>query len=255
MDTESAAGADRVANSGTIRSVITLLVALEIVAAAVLVGYFVGHSGHGRLRQISVGATGTVRAKPDTFKFQIGVHTVSSNAAQATAINSAQIRRLEAALLRHGLTMSNLQTVDFSIYQNYCNASPCGFAVDNTLNVTVHKISTAGAAIQSAVAAGGNGVTLSGAYFSIGNPKKYQAQARIKAMNLAYNKAQQLAQGGHDSLGSIQTITENEGYYSPIYYGPVFAARALADSVNSPVPLAQGSQSISVSVTVVFALG
>ena len=141
---------------------------------------------------------------------------------------------LEAALMRNGVTKKDMQTSGLDIYDN-TNNQGTGHRIhrQDTLNVTMHKVQRAGAAIDAAARAAGNGVQLNGVTFTITNDSSLLRAARIRAMDNARLAAGQLAKAGDTHVTSIVKITDNENQSSGIYYPAVqlgVTARRRADS-------------------------
>jgi len=198
---------------------------------------------------ISVTGEGTTQGTPDTLNFQIGVSTRAPSAAAALEENNARVASLEAVLLRHGVAKKDLQTSGLNIYENTDNQGQLtGFTVSNDVSVTMRHLSGAGAVIDAAAHAAGNGVQLNGVSFSISNDSKLLASARARAVNNAYVQASQIARGAHATLGAIVKITDQENASSPpIYFNPTAKA-------GSSVPIQPGSESVTVQVQVVYTL-
>jgi uncharacterized protein YggE len=225
--------------------VLVALVIVNVVAVAV------GHKS-SPAATISVTGSGTVQGTPNPVSFQIGVQSVASSAVGALEKNNAEVKAMRATLLAHGVAKKNMQTSGLDVYQNTNNAGVVtGFTVQNYINVTMHQIKKAGSAIDAAAHAVGNGIQLNGITFSISNESKLLAAARAKAMRNAHTEAAQVASGGGTSLGSIVKITDQENSTPTGVFYPVGAAFKAA---TSSVPIEAGSQSISVQVSVVYAL-
>ena len=201
---------------------------------------------------ISVTGTATVKGTPDTVSFQIGMETMNVNAATALSMNNGRVKALEAALMKHGVTKKEMQTSGLDIQANTNNLGQVtGFTVDDDLTVTMHELAKAGAAIEAAAQAGGNGVELNGITFSISNDSKLLAQARANAMRNAHTEASNIATAGGTSLTGILKVTDQENQSSPYPEPVTFAA---ASTLVRSVPLQAGSESLSVQVSVVYAL-
>ena len=127
-----------------------------------------------------------------------------------------------------------------------------GFAVDDSLQVTVPDVTLAGKVIDAAVRIADNGIQFNGVSFSISNESTLLASARQRAMQSALAEARQLAAGGGETVGPIQRVTDSEGQQT---YFP-YRSFALPDATNSSlgVPLETGRQPVSVQVTVVYTL-
>ena len=161
--------------------------------------------------EITVTGSGQVEGTPDTATFNIGVNTTASSAVGALDQNNTQVTALERSLEQSGVLAKDLQTSGLDLYTNTNNAGDVtGFSADDDLNVTMHNLSNLGSALDSAVHATGNGVTLGGISFSISNQSSLLAAARAQAMLSARTEAAQLAAGGGLTLGSIVKVTDQE---------------------------------------------
>jgi hypothetical protein len=235
-----------------IARMIFLLVFVVLVAAVAFVGETLGHSRSSSAATITVTGSGTVTGTPNTMSFQIGVQTVAGSAATALSQNNVKTAALEASLLKNGVTKKNLQTSDLNIYANTnSNGTITGFTASDELDVTTHVLSKAGAAIDAAAHAVGNGVQLSGVTFSISNQSKFLASARARAIENAHTEASQIAKGGGTTVSSIVKVTDEENTGST---GIVLPYANLASEAARNVPIQAGSQSISVQVEVVYSL-
>jgi len=202
--------------------------------------------------QITVTGSGQVEGTPDTASFGIGVNTTASSAVGALEQNNRQVSSLEHSLEQSGVVAKDIQTSWLNLSTNTNNSGDVtGFSADDELNVTMHNLSNLGEALDSAVHATGNGVTLDGISFSISNQSGLLAAARAQAMLSARTEASQLAAGGGLTLGSIVKVTDQENASSNVEY---YANAALAAQTASRVPVQAGQQQISVQVTVVYQL-
>jgi uncharacterized protein len=230
--------------------ILTMVTALVVVAVG-FVGVVLGHSKDNTRSTITVTGSGTVQGTPDTINFQIGVSTVNPTATAAFTENDNKVRALEAALLKNGVTKKEMQTSGLNIYENTNNQGiVTGFTVQDTLNVTMHKVHRAGTAIDAAARAVGNGIQLNGVSFTITNDSSLLRAARIRAMDQARLAAGQLAKAGDAQVTGIVKITDNENQNSGVYYPQFDAAKALSSSV----PIQTGSQPVNVQVTVIYSL-
>jgi uncharacterized protein YggE len=199
-----------------------------------------------------VTGTATVKGTPDTVNFQIGMQTTNVNAAAALSLNNGRVTALEAALMKHGVTKKEMQTSGLDIEETTNNMGMVtGFSVSDTLNVTMHQIAKAGAAIEAAAEAGGNGVELNGITFSISNDSKLLSTARANAMRNAHTEASNIASAGGTSVTGILKVTDQENQNSVLPSPVGFNAAA---SVLKSVPVQAGSESLSVQVSVVYSL-
>jgi hypothetical protein len=230
---------------------ILMMVTALVVVAVGFVGVELGHAKSPARSTIIVTGSGTVRGIPDTVNFQIGVSTQAYTATGALAANDNKVRLLEVALLKKGVTRIEMQTSDLNIYANTNDRGVViGFSVQDTLNVTMHRVKLAGAAIDAAARAVGNGIQFDGVTFSITNNSSLFHAARIRAMHSAYLAAGQIAQAGGARVTGIVKITDVENQSSPVYLAPT----AFNAEERSAVPLETGSQPVNVQVTVIYSL-
>jgi hypothetical protein len=200
-----------------------------------------------------VTGSGNATGTPNTVSFQIGVSSVAKNASNALAANNARVAALEAALLKNGVTKRNLQTSGLNIYQNTNNNGVVtGYTAQDDLSVTLHEINQAGAALDAATKAAGNGVQLSNLTYSISNQNALYQKARTAAMKSAYAEASDIAKAAHESVGAIVHVTDNETTSGSVTPYPVF--NSTAGKAISSVPVEAGSQTVTDQVSVVYAL-
>ena len=189
-------------------------------------------------------------ARPNTIQFNCGVQTTKPTALAAMNANDGRVAALEKVLIDDGVAKKDIQTSNIDVWQDTnSNGVPTGFTVQDTLNVTMHNFKQAGIAIDGAVKAAGNGITFDGITLSLTNDNAQLALARARAMHNALSEASSDAHGGGTDVGSILRITdEQQTQYQPY---PIsvnsFAARTAAG-----VPLEQGSQAVTVQLTVVY---
>jgi uncharacterized protein YggE len=200
---------------------------------------------------ITVTGTGNVTGTPNQLILSMGVQVNGGSVDTALGNANAAVNRVTAALRADGVATADIQTSGLSIYPNYPNNSqtPNGYSVSETLTATLNNIKTAGGQISDAVHAGGNATTVSGVSLNLTDTSSLLAQARVRAVADAKVKAAQYAKALGEPLGPVVSITDQA--VSQPY--PVFDAAGAA-SAKSAVPISPGSQQLSVSVTVVFAL-
>ncbi|MGD0874006.1 MAG: SIMPL domain-containing protein [Acidimicrobiales bacterium] len=199
---------------------------------------------------ITVTGTGEVEGTPDTAIFDIGVTTTARTAVEALGQNNTQVATLEQSLEQNGVLLKNMQTSSLNLSANTNSKGKVkNFTADDELTVTMTNLANLGAAIDAAVTATGNGVTLDGISFSISNQSALLAAARAQAMQAAHTEATQVAAGGGLVLGPIVSITDQENAGQYVYYN-----QSAPVASGAAVPVQPGQQQISVQVTVVYQL-
>jgi uncharacterized protein YggE len=198
---------------------------------------------------ITVSASGKVTVVPDVARVTLGVTITRPTVKAARADAAASMTKIIAGLKALGIADADIQTVGLNLYPQYSNGSSTridGYTISEQLQITVRDLDKAGDVIDTATAKGATDV--SGISFELADPDKAMNDARASAVAAARVSAQAMATAGHVSLGNVVAITDASPAM-PIYYG---AARSAADSAT---PIKVGTQDVSVTVTVVFAIG
>jgi len=201
--------------------------------------------------RITVTGTGNVSGVPNQLSLSMGVQTSAGSVATALRQANAAARSVTAVLRRSGVAAPDIQTSGLSIYPNYSNSSgvPSGYQVSEQLTVILRRLSTAGSQISAAARAGGNATTIDGVSLNLSDTSTLLASARAKAVADAKAKAAAYARALGRPLGPVINMSETPPAQPLPYPTTPSAGRA-----GSPVPVHPGTQQLSVTVTVVFAL-
>ncbi len=201
--------------------------------------------------RITVTGTGNVTGTPDQLVLAMGVQVNGSSVGSALANANAAVNRVTAALRADGVAAADIQTSGLSIWPNYPSNSqtPNGYSVSESITATLGSLASAGTQIDAAVHAGGNATTVSGISLNLTDTSSLLAQARARAVADATAKASQYAQALGQPLGPVVSVTD-QAVAQPL---PEYAAASSA-AANASVPISPGTQQLSVSVTVVFAV-
>jgi uncharacterized protein YggE len=198
--------------------------------------------------RITVTGTGAVSGTPDQLMLYMGVQTDGSLQRANRAVSA-----VTRALTRTGVRGSDIQTSGLSIQPDYTGNStvPAGYGVGESIDVTLRTLAAAGTQISDAVRAGGNATQVDGISLNLNDTSSLLAAARAKAAADARTKAGQYARALGLSLGPVVSVSEQ--HPAPVL--PMFAAPSAGRAAASPVPVSPGSQQVTVTVTVVYALG
>jgi uncharacterized protein YggE len=233
------------------RGHVLLSLALVILVGAVVICSVAVATNGKKTSTISVVGTATLFGKPDTASFQIGVSTVAPSAKTALANNNTQVSAVETSLRAHGVTDSEMQTSGLDMYANTNQQGTItGFTADDSLTVTLHKLTTLGSVIDGAANAAGNGVTLGGITFSITNDAKILERARAAAVDNALVDATQIADAAGTKVNGVVKIVDQENQNTGVVMP---FSNALAAS-SASVPVQPGASTVSVQVSVVYSL-
>ena len=205
-------------------------------------------------RTLSVTGTGTVKMTPDIAYINIGVHTEKPTAADAVADNNTRTQQVVDALKAAGVDAKDIQTTNFSIYPNTQYDPQTNqklsttYVVDNTVNVTVHKLDQLGDLLDATVKAGANSVN--SIQFDVADKSQALKQARDLAVKDAQTQAQELSTTAGITLGSVQTISFYNNVPSPVMdeFGKGGGGTLAAPSV----PISSGQMTLDVTVNMSY---
>jgi uncharacterized protein YggE len=208
------------------------------------------------LRTIVVSGAGEASAIPDQAQVSAGVVSQAATAEAALDANTDAMEQIFETLENAGIEERNIRTSNFSVSPQYeafrdNNSNPrriVGYQVSNQLTIIVEEIDELGATLDALVRSGAN--QLNGISFSISDPKPLEEEARRAAVQDAIAKAQTLADAAGVTLGPIISIQEGGGANRPPM--PMMAMRA--ESFDSSVPVARGESTISISVSITYAI-
>jgi uncharacterized protein len=199
-------------------------------------------------KTMSVSGTGAVNVKADEATIILGAYTEGKEASTAIDENAALMTNIIKALKELGLTDSNIETTTYTVYPNYNYEvrMVIGYQVTNLVRVEVTDFTKLGKIIDAASAAGANRIDS----ISFGLRDATLAQMKLDAYNIAIadvkTKSTVLASGLGVKIVGVQSISESS-YSPPIYYDRVYA-----EAGKSSTPILSGSQSVTVTLNIVY---
>jgi uncharacterized protein YggE len=202
---------------------------------------------------INVSGSGLASNTPDIADVQLGVETVTEDAAQAISESTTKMQAVIAAVKALGIDDKDIQTVNYSMWveqvYNQETGIPTGqvrYHVTNQINVRLHDLTQTGKLLENALAAGANNV--GSITFGVNDPTELQKQARAVAVQNARAKAEELAAGLGVRVGKVRSVSE---YVSGAIPVPMLA-KDMGMGGGGEVPIASGSYNVTVEVQVVF---
>ncbi len=212
---------------------------------------YIGRPGNAR-DTIAVSAEGKVTALPDIASISVGVMTEKKTVAEAQQENTAKMNAIIAKVKEFGVAAEDIKTVNYSIYPQYDwidnRQVERGFQVSQSVQLKVRDLSKIGEVLASAGELGANQV--GGVNFTIDEPEELRQQARLKGLEAAKAKAQELASAAGVKLGRIVGFSESDGYVPPVLYARE-AAMGLGGGSAAP-SIESGSQDVVVNVAVIY---
>jgi len=205
---------------------------------------------------ITVGGRATAAGTPDTLRLDLSVVATAPSVSDALASANRSAAAVQKSLLDNKVQKKDLQTSGLNIQPEYDytkQGAPRlkGYQVSESITAKLRDLGRAGDIIGRAVGAGGNAVRVNGISLDLEDTSALVSSARDKAFANAKAKAEQYARAAGRSLGDVISIAEDVTAPAPIplQYG------SQAAEARASVPIQPGSQDVSVSVTVVFAMG
>jgi hypothetical protein len=198
---------------------------------------------------ITVSGEASISVAPDLAQVEAGVTTEAKTAKAASEANNNLMGQLLLALKAAGIDGKDIQTSRLLLQpQSAPNRSInaiTAYRANNQVTVRLHDVSKVSGTIDLLVGAGATDI--GGINFMVSEASKLLDDAREKAVADARRKAEIYARAAGVSLGAPLSISE--GGSSP---GPIFRAKMAAPMAATPV--AQGEETLSVTVSVTWAI-
>jgi uncharacterized protein len=203
---------------------------------------------------ISVTGEASISVPPDRAVIDAGVTTDAKTAREASDANNTAMGKVIAALKGAGIDEKDVQTSRISLQPQYSapasnrpgQATIVGYGASNRVNIRLKDVTRVASMIDTLVGAGANDI--GNINFTVSNASKLLDDAREKAIADARRKAEIYAKAAGVALGAPLSISE-EGAPQP-----VFRAKIAAPMAAAPTPIAQGEETLSVSVGVTWAI-
>jgi uncharacterized protein YggE len=199
---------------------------------------------------ISVTGEATVSVPPDLAEIDGGVTSEAKTAREASEANNAAMGKVLQALKGAGIEEKDIRTSRLSLQpQSAPNRSGpsaiAGYRASNRVTVRVRDVTKVASVIDTLVGAGAN--EIGGINFVVSQASKLLDEARERAVADARRKAEIYARAAGVTLGAPLSISE-EGNAAPAPY------RRMAAGMAASAPVAQGEETLQVTVSVSWAI-
>jgi uncharacterized protein YggE len=199
---------------------------------------------------ISVTGEATVSVPPDLAEIDGGVTSEAKTAREASEANNAAMGKVLQALKGAGIEEKDIRTSRLSLQpQSAPNRSGpsaiAGYRASNRVTVRVRDVAKVASVIDTLVGAGAN--EIGGINFVVSQASKLLDEARERAVADARRKAEIYARAAGVTLGAPLSISE-EGNSAPVPY------RRMAAGMAVSAPVAQGEETLQVTVSVSWAI-
>jgi len=200
---------------------------------------------------ISVTGEATVSVPPDQAQIDAGVATEAKTAREASDANNAAMGKVLLALKGAGIDEKDYQTSRLSLQPESApnrTAGPAtivGYRASNRVTIRLRDVSKVASVIDTLVGAGANDI--GGINFTVSQASKLLDDAREQAIADARRKAEIYAKAAGVTLGAPLSISEGSTPV-PILY------RRMAAGMAAATPVAQGEETLQVTVAVSWAI-
>jgi uncharacterized protein YggE len=199
---------------------------------------------------ISVSGEAQLSVPPDLAQIDGGVTTEAKTAREASDANNAAMGRVLLALKGAGIDEKDFQTSRLSLQPQYAanRSGPnavVGYQASNRVTIKLRDVTKVASTIDTLVGAGANNI--GGINFMVSAASKLLDDAREQAIADARRKAEIYAKAAGVTLGSPVSISE-EGAPGPMPF------RKMAAGMAASAPVAQGEETLQVTVSVVWAI-
>jgi uncharacterized protein YggE len=199
---------------------------------------------------ISVTGEAQLSVPPDLAQIDGGVTTEAKTAREASETNNAAMGKVLLALKGAGIDEKDFQTSRLSLQPQYApnRSGPnavVGYQASNRVTVKLRDVTKVAGVIDTLVAAGANNI--GGIDFMVSAASKLLDDAREQAIADARRKAEIYAKAAGVALGSPVSISE-AGSPGPMPF------RKMAAGMAASAPVAQGEETLQVTVSVSWAI-
>ncbi len=199
---------------------------------------------------ISVIGEATLSVAPDQAQIDGGVTSEAKTAKEASDANNAAMTKVLLALRGAGLEEKDYQTSRLSLQPQYAPnrtgpSAITGYRASNRVTIKVRDVTKVASVIDTLVGAGAN--EIGGINFMVSQASKLLDDAREQAVADARRKAEIYAKAAGVTLGAPLSISE-EGNAPPMPY------RKMSAGVAASAPVAQGEETLQVTVNVSWAI-
>lgn len=202
---------------------------------------------------VNVSGVGKIKAIPDGVDIRVRVESEGSEARAVKAENDQAIDAVIKFLRSQGIDSKDVQTEYINLSKNYdYNKKIYNFKANQTLTVKLKDISKYEGVMTGLLNSGIN--RIDGVQFTASNMEALKAEARVKAILNAKEKAMAYAGALGQSIGKAVQISET-GSVNP--QPPMYKARMMsveADSMGGGETIAPGELTFTSRVSVSFEL-
>ncbi|MBD3281251.1 DUF541 domain-containing protein [Candidatus Uhrbacteria bacterium] len=202
---------------------------------------------------ITINGQGEVDVKPDLTTVTLGVTTEGDTVEAIQAENTEKMNSIIARLKEQGIAEDDIKTLNFSVNPRYSwedgERTEVGYEIRQNVQVKIRDESLTSKILAEAGKLGANQV--GGLNFTIDDTSEFEQEARLKAIDDAKDKAQELADELGLNLVRVVSFSEAGGGQPTPMYGMM--ERSVSADAAMPEPTIEtGTQKVTSYVSVTF---
>lgn len=201
------------------------------------------------MRTVTATAVGRAEGVPDLLTAQVGISNGGDSAAAVMADNNRLTEQLIARITELDIDVRDVATASVTLSPNYDrDGRIIGYVAGNMLDVQFRDLTTAGEKLDSLVAIGGDAARIDGISLGFDDDDSLLSAARADGIRRAQAQATEMAEAAGATVGQVLTISD---VVVPDPHVPMYATMA---AESRAVPIAAGTRTLTVQVTVVYEL-
>lgn len=201
--------------------------------------------------QVTVSGEGKVKVTPDEAVITVGVEYVGQDAAEVKKKNDETVDQVLKTIKKNGIPVSDFQSQRISLYKNYdYQTKKNNYVASQTIAIHLKDLSKYEGMMMDLINSGIN--QIQGVEFKSSKLKKYESEARIKAVLDAQMKAEDYVGALGQKKGKAILITDNSqsSFPQPMYRNVMVKSMEAAPNET----LAIGEINVTANVTISFVL-
>ncbi len=207
---------------------------------------------------ITVSAQGKTTAAPDLAEISFSVVTQGQSPQTLSDNNNTKMNAILQFVKSQGVADDDIKTTSYNLSPNYSWDKSTmrnyitGYTLTQTVQVKVRDLSKVASVLGGLAPLGAN--QIGGVNFTFADDAKVLSAARADAIAKAAEEAKAMAADAHVSLGRIVSISENNYIPGPRYYAAADFGVGGASSAPVPPTIQPGTEDITDTVSIVYAL-
>ncbi|MEK7664546.1 MAG: SIMPL domain-containing protein [Patescibacteria group bacterium] len=222
-------------------------IAAVVVAVALMISVFNAFIGYKTWRgdyprEITINAQGKAYAKPDIAISQFGVSTDGKNTQTVVKENTEKMNAVIEAIKNLDVEDKDIQTTAYNLSPQYDWTETgrifIGYKLIQQITVKIRNFEKIGDILDSATEKGAN--EIGNLQFTVDDIEKFRAEARVKAITAAKEKAKNMVEVAGLKLGKITNIYED--YYSSPQPYAYDLAKGIGGGETAGIPQIQSGE-------------